>query len=163
MRPPPARPHPLTQPTSLLPFPDLMFPSGAFVLTPLPGLDPRAVVRVTGVYMAGLELGQLAALVRHHSRPHAAAAVASRTCSRALVPHPSASLLPAPPDFRAMRPPSQVREAAEAHLARVEAAWPGLQLGELLLELPCTFFSLHTATWAAPRAGGGGGAHACAG
>ncbi|KAI3432401.1 hypothetical protein D9Q98_003957 [Chlorella vulgaris] len=87
------------EPLSLLPFPDLMFPSGAFILTPLPGLDPRAVVRVHGIYMAGMELHQLVALVR---------------------------------------------KAAEAHLGRLAAAFPDLQLSDLLLELPCTFFSLHT-------------------
>lgn len=91
--------HPPPQPLSLLPFPDLMFPSGAFILTPLPGLDPRAVVRVHGIYMAGMELHQLVALVR---------------------------------------------KAAEAHLGRLAAAFPDLQLSDLLLELPCTFFSLHT-------------------
>ncbi|EFN52272.1 hypothetical protein CHLNCDRAFT_139199 [Chlorella variabilis] len=89
------------EPRTLLPFPDLMFPSGAFILTPVPGLDPRAVVRLHGIYMAGMELSQLVA---------------------------------------------QVRGAAEAHLARLAAAFPELQLRELLLELPCTFFSLHTAS-----------------
>jgi hypothetical protein len=91
------------QPHTLLPFPDLMFPSGAFQLTPLPGIDPRAVVRVDGVYMAGLDLPQLVA---------------------------------------------HVQAAVERHLARLAAAFPALRLQELLLELPCTFFSLHTARWA---------------
>jgi len=83
-----------------------MFPAGAFQLTPLPGVDPRAVVRIDGIYMAGLR-------VQH------------------LVAH--------------------VRQAAEQHLERVQAAFPGLELRELLLELPCTFFSLHTARWAGCR------------
>jgi hypothetical protein len=89
----------VTEPATLLPFPDLMFPAGAFQLTPLPGVDPRAVVRVDGIYMSGLELPQLA---------------------------------------------TAVREAAAAHVARMAAAFPGLQLEELLLDLPCTFFSLNT-------------------
>lgn len=79
-----------------------MLPAGAFQLTPVPGIDPRAVVRVDGVYLAGMDLPQLVA--------HATS-------------------------------------AAEAHLRRVHAAFPGLQLQELLLELPCTFFSLHTSRW----------------
>ena len=87
------------QPATLLPFPDLMFPAGAFQLTPLPGVDPRAVVRVDGIYMTGLELPQLAAAVR---------------------------------------------QAAEAHVARIAAAFPDLSLEELVLDLPCTFFSLNT-------------------
>lgn len=78
-----------------------MQPAGAFQLTPPPdGIDPRAVVRVPGVYMAGLDLPALAGLVRR---------------------------------------------AAEEHVARVAAAFPGLRLDALLLELPCTFFSLKTA------------------
>ncbi len=76
-----------------------MFPAGAFILTPVPGMDPRAVVRLGGIYMAQMELRQLAA-----------AAVA----------------------------------AVEAHLDRLSAAFPGYQPRELLLDLPCTFFSLHT-------------------
>jgi hypothetical protein len=83
-----------------------MFPAGAFQLTPLPGIDPRAVVRVDGVYMAGLDLPQLVA---------------------------------------------HVQAAVERHLARLAAAFPSLHLQELLLELPCTFFSLHTARWARLR------------
>lgn len=97
MRPPPTHPNP--QPSTLLPFPDLMFPAGAFQLTPLPGVDPRSVVRVDGIYMAGLELPQLAAAAR---------------------------------------------DAAEAHVARMTAAFPDLRLDELVLDLPCTFFSLNT-------------------
>ncbi|KAL4423902.1 hypothetical protein ABPG75_001203 [Micractinium tetrahymenae] len=89
------------EPDTLLPYPDLMLPAGAFQLTPVPGINPRAVVRVDGVYLAGMDLPQLVA--------HA-------------------------------------RSAAEAHLRRVYAAFPGLELKELLLELPCTFFSLHTSS-----------------
>lgn len=81
-----------------------MLPAGAFQLIPVPGIDPRAVVRVDGIYLAGMDLPQLVA---------------------------------------------HTRNAAEAHLRRVYAAFPGLQLTELLLELPCTFFSLHTSRWAA--------------
>ncbi len=89
------------QPKSLLPFPDLMFPAGAFQMTPLPGMDPRAVVRVDGVYLAGMDLPQL-------------------------VDH--------------------VRAAAARHLSRLAEIFPGgLELTQLLLERPCTFFSLHTA------------------
>ena len=97
MRPSPTHPNP--QPSTLLPFPDLMFPAGAFQLTPLPGVDPRSVVRVDGIYMAGLELPQLAAAAR---------------------------------------------DAAEAHVTRMTAAFPDLRLDELVLDLPCTFFSLNT-------------------
>lgn len=94
-----AAPSP-AQTQTLLPFPDLMFPAAAFQLTAVPGVDPRAVVRVGGLYQAGMDL------------PH-------------LVAH--------------------VRATAEAHVRRVAEAYPGLQLGELLLDLPCTFFSLNTA------------------
>ena len=76
-------PPPPLQPHTLLPFPDLMFPAGAFQLTPLPGIDPRAVVRIDGVYLAGLDLHQL---VTH------------------------------------------VKQTAEAHLSRVYATFPGLQV-----------------------------------
>ncbi len=80
-----------------------MLPAGAFQLTPVPGIDPRAMVRVDGVYLAGMDLPQLVA---------------------------------------------HVRSAVEAHLGRVNAAFPGLQFKELLIELPCTFFALHTSRWA---------------
>lgn len=89
------------QPHALLPFPDLMYPAGAFQLTPSPpGFDPRGVIRVESVYQAGLDLPQLVGVVR---------------------------------------------AAVERHLARTAAAFPSLQLDQLLLELPCTFFSLRTA------------------
>lgn len=78
-----------------------MFPAAAFQLAPPPsGLDPRAVVHVDGLYMAGMDLPQLV---------------------------------------------GAVRAAVERHLEAAAAAWPGLQLDELLLELPCTFFALRTA------------------
>ena len=96
------------QPATLAPFPDLMHAAGAFQLTPLPpGVDWRGVVRVSGLYGAGLEL------------PH-------------LV--------------------QRVTAEVERHLGRMGTAFPGLQLDELLLDLPCTFFSLKTAGCAAAAA-----------
>ena len=99
---PRSRPMPPLPPQArtLLPFPDLMLPAGAFQLTPPPpGIDPRAVVRVGGVYLSGMDLPQLVA---------------------------------------------HVRQAVERHLAALRSAFPALQPRELLLELPCMFFALHT-------------------